>query len=175
MLKEDCLYIFTFSKSELTPDPDVWSACYDVNWLRLAATFYWISLCIHLEQIIFLGRPPRSDPTPGMCDIFRGIGPALDQTNKISGLFSEIQTTVQRHATVFRTGRWASSFRPLVRMCDSRSCSLFDFSYYASGTLGAVKNILYDKKPHTFTYLCSRPGPGIFHYFHKWFSRWSLL
>ena len=82
---------------------------------------------------------------------------------------------MQRHATVFRTGWWAFSFRPLVRMCDSQSCSLFDFSYYASGTLVAVKNILYDKKPHTYLYLCSRPGPGIFHYFYKWFSRCSFF
>ena len=83
-----------------------------------------------------------------MCNIFRGIGPALDQTNKISGLFSEIQTTVQRHATVFRTGPLRSG--PWSGCVTAQSCSLFDFSYYASGTLGAVKNILYDKKPHTY-------------------------
>ena len=78
-----------------------------------------------------------------VCKMAKEATPSTHKYIQITGIFWVIQTTVHRHATVFRTGWWASSFRPLARMCDSQSCSLFDFSYYASGTLGAGKKLFF--------------------------------
>ena len=72
---------------------DSWSGCVvSLLWRKLAKISCHIllniplyhNLCIQVEQIIFLDRPPCSDPTPGMCEVFRGIGLYIKQTKYLA-------------------------------------------------------------------------------------------